>query len=59
MTRQDRSDGSVRYQVTVDLKGDASVVARTYRCPQPGLRVAHAPYPEPEQPGNTAAPSRS
>lgn len=41
MARQDWADGSVRYQVSVDLRGDTLVTARTYRWPQPGLRVAH------------------
>lgn len=39
--RQDWADGSVRYQVEVDLRGDTTVVVRLYRWPQPGLRVEH------------------
>lgn len=35
------ADGSVRYQVSVDLRGDTRVRMRTYQWPQPGLRVAH------------------
>jgi len=35
------ADGSVHYQVAVDLRGDTSVTAQLYRWPQPGLRVAH------------------
>ncbi|MBY8868717.1 hypothetical protein [Streptomyces sennicomposti] len=41
MARQDWPDGTVRYQVEVDLFGDTSVRSRTYQWPQPGLRTAH------------------
>ncbi|MFF0964720.1 hypothetical protein ACWDQO_26970 [Streptomyces sp. NPDC003703] len=41
MARQDWPDGTVRYLMEMDLHGTTSVTARTYRCPQPGLRKAH------------------
>ncbi|MER7497071.1 hypothetical protein ABT033_31300 [Streptomyces pharetrae] len=41
MARQDWADGTVRYQVEVDLRGDTRMSSRTYQWPQPGLRVAH------------------
>ncbi|MEV0487287.1 hypothetical protein AB0I69_42645 [Streptomyces sp. NPDC050508] len=47
MARQDWADGRVFYQVSVDLRGDMSVVARMYQWPQPGLRVAWYPSSEP------------
>ncbi|GAA5070659.1 hypothetical protein [Streptomyces similanensis] len=50
MARQDWPDGTVRYQVEVDLLGDTSVRARTYQWPQLGLRVAH---------GSSSTPSRA
>ncbi|MFF1284313.1 hypothetical protein ACFVY4_26675 [Streptomyces sp. NPDC058299] len=34
-------DGTVYYQVTVDLRGDTTATVCLYRWPQPGLRVAH------------------
>ncbi|MFF4543679.1 hypothetical protein ACFY1J_05440 [Streptomyces sp. NPDC001406] len=50
MARQNWADGSVRYQVEVDLRGDTMVTIRTYQWPQPGLRKAH---------GSGSAPSRN
>ncbi|MEU1502893.1 hypothetical protein [Streptomyces sp. NPDC005732] len=47
MARQDWADGSVHYQVSVDLHGDLLVVLRLYRWPQPGLRVVPDSDPEP------------
>ncbi|MGW7090026.1 hypothetical protein ACWGH2_41955 [Streptomyces sp. NPDC054871] len=41
--RQVWADGRVFYQVTVDLRGNLAVSARTYEWPQPGLRVAERP----------------
>ncbi|MFC9280895.1 hypothetical protein [Streptomyces collinus] len=41
MARQNWADGSVRYQVEVDLQGTRSITARTYQWPQPGLRKCH------------------
>jgi hypothetical protein len=38
LARQNWADGSVRYQVEVDLRGDAMVTVRAYRWPQSGLR---------------------
>ncbi|MGC4950971.1 hypothetical protein ACLQ2N_32865 [Streptomyces sp. DT224] len=43
--RQDWADGSVVYQVAVDLRGDTTVSSRAYAWPQPGLRLAHTPGP--------------
>ncbi|KPI33238.1 hypothetical protein OV450_1326 [Actinobacteria bacterium OV450] len=45
--RQDWPDGTVVYQVAVDLDGSTSVVPRSYAWPQPGLRVAHRSRSEP------------
>ncbi|CAL9278918.1 hypothetical protein [Streptomyces sp. SudanB52_2052] len=45
--RQNWPDGTVRYQVEVDLLGDARVRNLTYEWPQPGLRVAHRSTSEP------------
>lgn len=47
--RQDWADGSVRYQVEVDLHGTTSVTTRTYVWPHPGLRVAHGSGSEPSR----------
>ncbi|MFE9993472.1 hypothetical protein [Streptomyces avermitilis] len=47
MARQDWADGSVYYQVSVDLRGDTSVTTRLCRWPQPGLRVAHGSGSDP------------
>lgn len=47
--RQDWPDGTVRYQVEVDLRGDTTMVTRTYVWPQEGLRVAHGSGSEPSQ----------
>lgn len=41
------ADGSVYYQVEVDLQGDTRVTVRLYRWPQPGLSVAYAPNSRP------------
>ncbi|MER7477418.1 hypothetical protein ABTX60_07145 [Streptomyces sp. NPDC126510] len=38
--RQNWADGTVRYQVEVDLLGDTRVRTLTYQWPQPGLRMA-------------------
>jgi hypothetical protein len=43
VARQDWADGTVRYQVEVDLRGDARVSVRMYQWPQLGLRAAHSP----------------
>ncbi|WP_328491246.1 hypothetical protein [Streptomyces zaomyceticus] len=48
--RHDYPDGTVRYQVDVDLHGTTSVTSATYEWPQPGLRVSH---------GSSSAPSRT
>ncbi|MEU1081570.1 hypothetical protein ABZ368_15195 [Streptomyces sp. NPDC005908] len=47
--RQDWPDGTVRYQVEVDLRGDTTMVTRTYVWSQEGLRVAHGSGSEPSQ----------
>lgn len=47
--RQVWGDGSVYYQVLVDLHGDTRVTTRLYRWPQPGLRVAHRSPVKPSQ----------
>ncbi|MGA5127665.1 hypothetical protein ACPCAG_30740 [Streptomyces pseudogriseolus] len=47
--RQDWPDGTVRYQVEVDLRGDTTMVTRTYVWPQEGLRVAHGSGAEPSR----------
>ncbi|MFD8477259.1 hypothetical protein ACFV2E_35260 [Streptomyces globisporus] len=39
--RQTYADGTVAYQVTVDLAGDTTVTWRLYGWPQPGLCLAH------------------
>ncbi|MET7573343.1 hypothetical protein ABZT04_33335 [Streptomyces sp. NPDC005492] len=41
MARQNWADGTVRYQVEVDLRGDTMVTVRTYQWPQPGLRKGY------------------
>lgn len=41
--RQDYADGSVVYQVSVDLLGDTTATHQLYTWPQPGLRIAHGP----------------
>ncbi|MFI5990367.1 hypothetical protein ACIBAC_00735 [Streptomyces sp. NPDC051362] len=47
--RQDWPDGTVRYQVLVDLRGDTTSTHRTYAWPQPGLRKRHGSHSEPSQ----------
>lgn len=47
--RQDWADGTVRYQVLVDLHGDTTVTHRTYLWGQPGLRRRHASGVEPSR----------
>jgi hypothetical protein len=49
LARQDWPDGTVRYQVEVDLLGDTTVRALTYQWPQPGLRVARRSSAQPSQ----------
>ncbi|MFC9534399.1 hypothetical protein ACFT38_28220 [Streptomyces sp. NPDC056975] len=49
LARQNWADGSVRYQVEVDLLGDTRVMVCLYQWPQPGLRTAH---------GSSVKPSR-
>ncbi|MER7688647.1 hypothetical protein [Streptomyces sp. NPDC097610] len=49
VARQNWADGTVRYQVEVDLLGDTTVTIRTYQWPQPGLRVAHRSKSEPSK----------
>lgn len=49
MARQNWADGTVRYQVEVDLRGDTMVTVRTYQWPQPGLRKAYASGSEPSR----------
>ncbi|MET9603155.1 hypothetical protein [Streptomyces sp. NPDC006459] len=51
LARHDRTDGCVAYQVSVDLDGSTSVVARTYAWPQPGLRQARRSGSEPSDSG--------
>ncbi|MFK0279485.1 hypothetical protein ACIQVL_03290 [Streptomyces sp. NPDC090499] len=41
MARQNWPDGTVRYQVEVDLRGDTMVTINTYQWPQPGLRKGY------------------
>ncbi|MFH9590721.1 hypothetical protein ACH4LS_36980 [Streptomyces luteogriseus] len=41
--RQDWADGTIHYQVEVDLRGDTAVSTRKYRWPQPGLRAMRRP----------------
>ncbi|WP_455357156.1 hypothetical protein [Streptomyces sp. SYSU K217416] len=45
--RQDRADGTVVYQVAVDLDGSTSATTRLNAWPQPGLRVGHRSASEP------------
>ncbi|WP_409473539.1 hypothetical protein [Streptomyces sp. HC307] len=47
--RQDWADGTFRYQVLVDLRGDTTITHRTYVWGHPGLRKCH---------GSDAKPSR-
>ncbi|MFE6522282.1 hypothetical protein [Streptomyces sp. NPDC057794] len=47
--RQNWADGTVRYQVEVDLDGSRSVRTRTYQWPHEGLRVAHASGSQPSR----------
>ncbi|MFD6751496.1 hypothetical protein [Streptomyces anthocyanicus] len=49
VSRPNFSDGTVRYQVEVDLRGDTAVSTVTYQWPQPGLRFAHGSSVEPVQ----------
>ncbi|MGW8387172.1 hypothetical protein ACWGMW_28965 [Streptomyces albidoflavus] len=49
MARQDWADGTVRYQVAVDLLGDTSVATLTYQWPQPGLRMRHPSRADPSR----------
>ncbi|MFE6185535.1 hypothetical protein ACFQ6U_14020 [Streptomyces sp. NPDC056465] len=49
VARQDWSDGTVRYQVEVDLDGSTNVTVLTYQWPQPGLRTAHGSASEPSR----------
>ncbi|MFE7212447.1 hypothetical protein ACFU93_21130 [Streptomyces sp. NPDC057611] len=49
LARQDWVDGSVYYQVEVDLLGDTSVTGQMYRWPQPGLRAARRSGAEPSR----------
>ncbi|MER7952042.1 hypothetical protein ABTY59_32090 [Streptomyces sp. NPDC096079] len=48
--RHDYPDGTVRYQVDVDLRGTTMVTSATYEWPQPGVRVSH---------GSGSGPSRT
>lgn len=55
MARQDWAEGGVYYQVSLKMR-DGDRYCRTYRWPQPGLRVAHLaggtrPHKRPPQPG--------
>jgi hypothetical protein len=54
MAKQVWADGSVHYQVAVDLLGDTTVSVRMYRWPQPGLRAAHRSRYEPTTGVDTA-----
>ncbi|WP_123973288.1 hypothetical protein [Streptomyces sp. Ag109_O5-1] len=66
MAKQVWGDGTVYYQVSVDLRGDTLVSARMYRWGQPGLKVAHRSRFQPtrgvdegrqgEMPGRATAP---
>jgi hypothetical protein len=47
--RQNWADGSVRYQVEVDLQGDTEITFHLYRWPQPGLRMCHGSAVEPSR----------
>ncbi|MFI7415295.1 hypothetical protein ACIBU0_42345 [Streptomyces sp. NPDC049627] len=47
--RQDWADGTIRYQVLVDLLGDTTVTSRTYQWPQPGLRRCHGSGSQPSR----------
>lgn len=49
LARQDWADGTVRYQVEVDLRGTTSITSCTYVWPQEGLRVAHGSGSEPSR----------
>ncbi|MFD9395016.1 hypothetical protein ACFWBB_31090 [Streptomyces sp. NPDC060000] len=52
MARQNWADGTVRYQVDVDLRGDTTVVIRTYQWPQPGLRKGYDSGSTPSRTGD-------
>ncbi|RZU28251.1 hypothetical protein EV284_6417 [Streptomyces sp. BK022] len=41
LAKQEWPDGTIRYQVEVDLLGDTTITVRLYQWPQPGLRMAH------------------
>ncbi|MFK0026053.1 hypothetical protein [Streptomyces sp. NPDC090798] len=47
LARQDWPDGTVRYQVEVDLLGDTTVRVLTCQWPQPGLQVARRSSSQP------------
>ncbi|KUN37688.1 hypothetical protein AQJ30_15500 [Streptomyces longwoodensis] len=49
IARQDWADGTVRYQVEVDLRGDTATRIALYQWPQPGLAVARRSAHEPTQ----------
>ncbi|MFI9772225.1 hypothetical protein ACIHJG_35985 [Streptomyces sp. NPDC052415] len=49
MARQNWSDGSVYYQVEVDLRGDTTIRTCLYRWPQPGLKAARKSTSEPSR----------
>lgn len=49
IAKQVWADGSVYYQVTVDLYGDTTVRTLLYRWPQPGLRVARRSLAQPSR----------
>lgn len=47
--QQNWADGTIRYQVEVDLHGTASVTTRMYQWPHPGLRLAHRSGTQPSR----------
>ncbi|MFE7072609.1 hypothetical protein ACFU96_21260 [Streptomyces sp. NPDC057620] len=50
--RQNFPDGTVRYQVVLDLRGDTEVTTVTYEWPHPGLRRCHGSSVEPSRTAN-------
>ncbi|WP_326724706.1 hypothetical protein OHT59_40530 [Streptomyces sp. NBC_00243] len=49
MAEQDWPDGSVYFQVSVDLRGDSQATVRLYRWPQSGLRAGQKSGSQPSR----------
>ncbi|MET8717405.1 hypothetical protein ABZV52_30015 [Streptomyces sp. NPDC004735] len=58
VARQNWADGTVRYQVEVDLQGTTEIATCTYQWPQPGLRAARGSRSEPVRKADEASQGR-